>query len=713
MKTQPLCAPLFIAPLALLLAGNAQAQLNISDYTGTPYTQNFDTLANSGTANAWIENSTLPGWYANQTKTPFVVANLRASTGSDNTGGFYSYGASASTERALGALPTGTPGDIAYGLRFTNDTALAMSNIVVSFTGEQWRRATSSGTQTVAFSYAISTDLITNADPAGTIYSWTAVPALDFNSPTLGAAGALDGNASTNRQALSSSLSGVMLLPGKELFLRWLDVDDSSAIDHGMGIDELSVSFTPVTFNDPAINTPPAARTNAVHTTATFSVGAAGLSTLYYQWLRGTSPLSDGGNISGATNDTLVISQVLHTDAANYSVIVSNTAGSLTSAPVALTVVGFAIAPVSPTNTLAGSPVTVDLSFIDNQTPVTGAAGTSSDQAILPDANISAAAAGDSGTATLTPLAGTGGVVLASVSTTDGSFTTNAVFPLVVVPSTNVIFNDYFNYPEGAIITGSHGLWVHESGTLGDMVVSGGELQVSRSLSEDNYAQLIGQPYLTTGDAVLYSRFKVRFTTLPSAGGAYFAHFRDAAGTGQRARIWASITNAATGKFRLGIGNGSASTATTAQVAQDLDTNVTYTVVTRLDVASAVSSLWINPTSESNTDPAQFATAADVSTTVADITSYGFRQASGEGIMLVDDLVIGKTFAAVSLAPTPVSLSITRAGADAILSWSDPSGQFKLASGTNVAAITNVVSTTSPYTNTIAEPQQFFRLVYP
>src|SRR5437879_11773869 len=31
---------------------------------GTPITQNFDTLATSGTANAWADDTTLPGWYS-------------------------------------------------------------------------------------------------------------------------------------------------------------------------------------------------------------------------------------------------------------------------------------------------------------------------------------------------------------------------------------------------------------------------------------------------------------------------------------------------------------------------------------------------------------------------------------------------------------------------------------------------------------------------
>ena len=61
--------------------------------------------------------------------------------------------------------------------------------------------------------------------------------------------------------------------------------------------------------------------------------------------------------------------------------------------------------------------------------------------------------------------------------------------------------------------------------------------------------------------------------------------------------------------------------------------------------------------------------------------------------------------------PTSIPLTHQVSGNNLILSWTDP--LFKLATGTNVTGITNVVSTTSPYTNSLSDPQRYFRLVYP
>ena len=87
----------------------------------------------------------------------------------------------------------------------------------------------------------------------------------------------------------------------------------------------------------PQITDQPASRTNIAGSSATFSVGAQGNS-LTYRWLRAGTTLSDAGNISGSTSPTLNLSSVLSADAANYSVVVSNTAGSVTSSPAGLTV---------------------------------------------------------------------------------------------------------------------------------------------------------------------------------------------------------------------------------------------------------------------------------------------------------------------------------------------------------------------------------------
>ena len=51
-------------------------------------------------------------------------------------------------------------------------------------------------------------------------------------------------------------------------------------------------------------------------TTATLTVGAFGGTPLSYQWQKNGSPLSNGGNISGATTATLTISNLLPADGA-------------------------------------------------------------------------------------------------------------------------------------------------------------------------------------------------------------------------------------------------------------------------------------------------------------------------------------------------------------------------------------------------------------
>ena len=87
----------------------------------------------------------------------------------------------------------------------------------------------------------------------------------------------------------------------------------------------------------PLITNQPVNQTNVAGSTATFSVGVAG-DGLSYQWLRGSASLSDDGRISGAASPTLSVSAVLSPDAAIYTVIVTNAAGSVTSSPAALTV---------------------------------------------------------------------------------------------------------------------------------------------------------------------------------------------------------------------------------------------------------------------------------------------------------------------------------------------------------------------------------------
>jgi len=82
----------------------------------------------------------------------------------------------------------------------------------------------------------------------------------------------------------------------------------------------------------PAITAPPQNRIVANNGNASFSVSVCGTPPFTYQWL------FNGANIDGATSSTLNLFNVTMADAGNYSVVVMNPAGSLTSSPAALIV---------------------------------------------------------------------------------------------------------------------------------------------------------------------------------------------------------------------------------------------------------------------------------------------------------------------------------------------------------------------------------------
>src|SRR5207253_1984386 len=90
----------------------------------------------------------------------------------------------------------------------------------------------------------------------------------------------------------------------------------------------------------PAITLQPQSRTNIAGSTAIFNVSASGTVPLSYQWQ------FNGANIGGATATNLSLGNVQPGDAGNYAVIVTNTAGAVTSALASLTVL------VPPTITL-------------------------------------------------------------------------------------------------------------------------------------------------------------------------------------------------------------------------------------------------------------------------------------------------------------------------------------------------------------------------
>jgi uncharacterized protein len=223
------------AVVVMCAVGNIASAVPISLTTASgTYHQDFNTLAASGTANTWTNGVTLPGWNASRD-------TYRAGIGSVNTGALYSFGADDSTDRALGSLASGTTGTIGFGVLFSNNSGLTLDSLAVSYVGEQWRNGGNTSAHSLTFWYRIGMDLTGVSLVADT--GWAAFSALDFTSPIAAFTGvALDGNNPANRVALASALSGVTLLAGQQLFLRWKDIDDSGN-DHGLAIDDFSFTW--------------------------------------------------------------------------------------------------------------------------------------------------------------------------------------------------------------------------------------------------------------------------------------------------------------------------------------------------------------------------------------------------------------------------------------------------------------------------------------
>src|ERR1700710_578853 len=128
--------------LALVVASTlsvhpAAAQCVSLTTLGSASTQNFDTLSN--TAGSTTNSLTIPGWFMTETGGGARDnEQYGVDTGGSTTGDTYSYGAAASTERALGELRSGTLIPL-FGAKFTNNTGATITSLDVAYTGEQWR----------------------------------------------------------------------------------------------------------------------------------------------------------------------------------------------------------------------------------------------------------------------------------------------------------------------------------------------------------------------------------------------------------------------------------------------------------------------------------------------------------------------------------------------------------------------------------------------
>jgi predicted extracellular nuclease len=213
------------------------------------YSQNFDGLASSGTGNSWTNDLTLPGWqlFRQPAATPVAINSYNADTGASTTGTFLSYGSSGSSDRALGSLGSGgayfgsaASGAVAgwFALALNNATAASITNLAISFNGEQWRNGGNSTAQTMVLEYGYGTgfDKVTTWTAPGGSFNWS--------SPVATAtAAAVDGNNAGRVGSLGGTLnlSATPWVADGTLWLRWTETNDSGN-DHGLAVDDLTIT---------------------------------------------------------------------------------------------------------------------------------------------------------------------------------------------------------------------------------------------------------------------------------------------------------------------------------------------------------------------------------------------------------------------------------------------------------------------------------------
>ncbi len=359
------------------------------------------------------------------------------------------------------------------------------------------------------------------------------------------------------------------------------------------------------------------------------------------------------------------------------------------------------------TNTLVNR--AVDIPFIVGDAEMSADAlqvsAVSSNVALVPNGNFVFSGAGSNRSVTITPAADQNGCVPITLLVSDGTNVSTALISLGIVPFADLLLYEPFAYPDGSLLTNSGFLWANRSGTIvGQTQIINGQLLVTSAQTEDVVAPLVGGPYQKNKGTVLYASFKGTWLSLPKISPGLFASF--ASGSTLRGRVYSGTTNATAGSFRLAVANGSDASS---QSPTDLNTNVTYTVVTRYDIDTASTTLWVNPIAES--DPGIAGTDLQTANT---ISTYGFRQDADIGAsILIDELRIGFSFSAVTAPitgqPQAPRISVATYDRDLVLSWLGANYSLQAAPQAS-GAFTNIPGASSPYTNFMDTVQLYFRL---
>lgn len=195
----------------------------------------------------------------------------------------------------------------------------------------------------------------------------------------------------------------------------------------------LTVNLAPVA---PTITTQPQNQSVLAGANVTFTVAAAGTAPMSYQWR------FNGANLAGATGATLTLTAVTTNQAGNYTCVVANSVGSVTSTGATLTVQPAVanqpplISPVPNQTTMEGTTVgPIPFTISDAETPASGLTlnATSTNPSLVPASSITFSGGGNNRTVTIAPYPGRTGQTEITILVGDGQAISSTTFTLDAV----------------------------------------------------------------------------------------------------------------------------------------------------------------------------------------------------------------------------------------------------------------------------------------
>ena len=238
---------LFVVSGMLLCLGLATVAGAAASFTGS-YSENFDSMGPDG-------NAAPPNWFhgtysstQNRVDPGSTInnVNLTPDNGSNGVkGASYNYGDSGSSERAIGSVCTTNSGDRGTVVALTNDTGMELTELTLTYAGEQWRN-----NEGKADDKPEKIRVYISLNPgSGFVY----LSGFDFNAPVNEERGSeendgyrLDGNADANRRVISGTIDlaslGMTIAAGADFYINWHDWNDRSTRDHALAVDDVTIT---------------------------------------------------------------------------------------------------------------------------------------------------------------------------------------------------------------------------------------------------------------------------------------------------------------------------------------------------------------------------------------------------------------------------------------------------------------------------------------